>query len=355
MDLDYDEIDQLSEQEKDVFGKAFLETVRTGRFDEGGQLVGKRDRPVAASTVRGAASAVASALRRHLKRSPFHDNEGRIRPALGELIAAYQSVDPPKKSQRSITPKFLMTMYKHFVDDDGRNHGDTMNAHFVDLYLGMFFFAGRCCEYCVTKEAGRTKRLTVADVTFRDDQRLVMTVDNEMSLDMAKYVTLRFKDQKNRVKGESRTQGRTGNKILDPVSRLGYAVLRIKRRVKDWSGDTELCTIGRESNVLRITEEIALETVRSICRIYGGSKEFGFDPSEIGNRSLRSGAAMALALSPKNHPDLKIKTLGRWKSDAFLAYIRPQILELTSNLAGDMVENAATYTMTDQADMRLDF
>ena len=47
---------------------------------------------------------------------------------------------------------------------------------------------------------------------------------------------------------------------------------------------------------------------------------------------------MSLALSPKNHPTMRIMVLGRWKSDKFMKYIRPQVLELTSGLAEDMVD-----------------
>ncbi len=62
---------------------------------------------------------------------------------------------------------------------------------------------------------------------------------------------------------------------------------------------------------------------------------FGFHPHKIGNRSIRSGAAMALFL--KDHSTAKIMILGRWSSDAFLVYIRPQVLEWTNNMSRDMV------------------
>lgn len=172
-------------------------------------------------------------------------------------------------------------LYKHFVDDGGKNTGNTINAHFVDLYLGMFFFTSRCCEYCVTREPGKTTRVTVGDITFRDKRKTVITVDNEDDLKKAKYVTVRFREQKNGTKSECRTQGITGDKILDPVIRLGYAVLRIKRRVKDWDPDTQLCTIGEVANRLRITEEIALQTIRDVCRIYGGKSVLGSTPRRL--------------------------------------------------------------------------
>lgn len=43
-----------------------------------------------------------------------------------------------------------------------------------------------------------------------------------------------------------------------------------------------------------------------------------------------------MALFLANHPIEKIKILGRWRSDAFLSYIRPQVLEWTNLMAKDM-------------------
>jgi hypothetical protein len=67
--------------------------------------------------------------------------------------------------------------------------------------------------------------------------------------------------------------------------------------------------------------------------MFGGKRTFGFHPHEIGNRSIRSGATMALFL--KDHSTAKIMILGRWSSNAFLVYI--QVLEWTNNMSRDMV------------------
>jgi hypothetical protein len=38
-----------------------------------------------------------------------------------------------------------------------------------------------------------------------------------------------------------------------------------------------------------------------------------------------------------DHSPAKIMILGRWSSDAFLVYIRPQVLEWTNNVSCDMI------------------
>jgi hypothetical protein len=44
-----------------------------------------------------------------------------------------------------------------------------------------------------------------------------------------------------------------------------------------------------------------------------------------------------MALFLKNHSTAKIMILGRWSSDAFLVYIRPQVLEWANNMSRDMI------------------
>ena len=55
-----------------------------------------------------------------------------------------------------------------------------------------------------------------------------------------------------------------------------------------------------------------------------------------------------MALFLANHSPAKIMILGRWKSDAFLVYIRPQVLEWTHSMSGDMLQ------VPDFADTTLD-
>ena len=80
-----------------------------------------------------------------------------------------------------------------------------------------------------------------------------------------------------------------------------------------------------------------------VFAIPGLIEEFGFTKEEIGTRSIRSGAAMSLAVQG-GHTDEKIRILGRWKSLAFLTYIRPQVLEWSGGMAEDM---AKTKSFTD--------
>ncbi len=47
------------------------------------------------------------------------------------------------------------------------------------------------------------------------------------------------------------------------------------------------------------------------------------------------------------HPVAKIMILGRWSSDAFLDYIRPQVLEWTNQMSVDMIHHDTFFDASD--------
>ena len=147
------------------------------------------------------------------------------------------------------------------------------------------------------------------------------------------YVWILFEDQKNKQRSGSHSQRNIDNPLLCPVLRFGRAVQRIRRYTKKPTDDTPLCSVnisGRRSKF--ITQENTLLFIRKTCFYHGGKTRFGFHPHEIGNKSVRSGAAMALFL--KHHSTDKIMLLGRWKSKAFMVYIRPQVVEWAECFSG---------------------
>jgi hypothetical protein len=87
------------------------------------------------------------------------------------------------------------------------------------------------------------------------------------------------------------------------------------------------------------------DQLRHSCTLLGVSASFGFDDTEIGTKSLLSGAAMALFLM--DYFTARIMILGRWSSDAFLVYIRPQVLEWNNNMSNDMIHNDSFFDATD--------
>ena len=162
---------------------------------------------------------------------------------------------------------------------------------------------------------------------------------------MARRVTVTFENQKNGLKMDKRTHERTGDFVMCPVRRLSSLVLRILNTVPNSGPETPVSTMLREGIARVITSSELRWNLRTACTKGGGVNAFGFGASEIGTRSIRSGAAMGLFLM--NHPVAKIMILGRWSSDAFLDYIRPQVLEWTNQLSRDMIQVDSFFDATD--------
>jgi hypothetical protein len=296
-----------------------------------------------ASTIRAATGNVAAAFWDQLQQSPLHVNgEKAIRPSITSLLKAFENLDPPPKRQKALTPKLLREMYK--LSGAGLVVTDnTAQAACADLAIMAFFFAMRSCEYTTVCEPGRTKTLDVQHVVFRDSRKRIIPQDSPEA--NVEYVTVTFVDQKNGDKMDMRTQGRTGDPVLCPVKRLHALVSRIRHNVPHHSGSTTINTIHIAESTLRVTNSLLLKQIRSTCDLCGGHKTFGFHSTDIGTHSLRSGGAMALFLN--DHPVHKIMIFGRWSSDAFLAYIRPQVLERTNNMSTDMIRHDSFLDASD--------
>ena len=147
---------------------------------------------------------------------------------------------------------------------------------------------------------------------------------------------VKFEDQKNGDKMDFRSQRKSGDPTLCPVLRFIRIVQRIRKFVPRHNEHTPLCTISNAGlKTDRISQRYTLKLLRKACRIGGGREVFGFGPKDIGNRSIRSGAAMALFLT--GHSAEKIMLLGRWKSSCFLDYIRPQVIEWVNLFSVDMI------------------
>jgi hypothetical protein len=137
---------------------------------------------------------------------------------------------------------------------------------------------------------------------------------------LTEFVTIVFQDQKNGKKMDACTQCQSGHRFLCPVLRWTSAVQYIINTIPNYNDQTNLCSVLLNGEVLNISSSFVLKLLRHTCTLYGGFLTFGFHPHKIGNRSIQSGAAIALFLM--DHSPAKIMILGRWASGAFLVYIR---------------------------------
>jgi hypothetical protein len=237
-----------------------------------------------------------------------------------------------KRRQKAVTAKFLKKLIRvsGLLDPELT---DTAQAIAAEMIVAAWFFAMRGCEYSHSPRAGKTKPICAVDVVFRTKDRRTIKHQTKRT-HRAEYVTITFKNQKNGKMFDSRTQRRTGHKLLCPV--LRWSSLITRQRQMKLSPQKPIFRIRTAGKIQFINMKYVRNLLRTTCEIFGGKDEFGFDPSEIGSKSVRSGAAMALFLADVSVA--KIMILGRWSSDAFLDYIRPQVLEWTGSMSRDMTK-----------------
>jgi hypothetical protein len=190
------------------------------------------------------------------------------------------------------------------------------------LIVGAFFFAMRVCEYVKTPVPGKTKRVRLGCIHFLLRNRNRIPNNKPDLLAKAKFVPIVFEDQKNGERFEARVHEKTKDWFLCTVLCFGRAVQRVLKYNPEADESTPLSSMNsRKLKIDSITSTLTLNLTRKTCGNQGGKTMFGFDPVEIGNKSLWSGAAMLHFLM--KHSSDRIMILGRWKSRAFLDYIRP--------------------------------
>lgn len=194
-----------------------------------------------------------------------------------------------------------------------------------------YFFAMRSCEITETPVPGRTKITRLRGVTFRDHSN--KEVDHlRDDLTTARRVTVTFENQKNGLKNDRRTHERTGDSVMCPVLRLASLVKRVLKTVPKAWPDTPVSATFLNKREGKVTADTLRWNLRMACALDGGKAVFGYDLADIKTRSIQSGAIERLFLM-NQHPVVKIMILGRWSSDAFLDYIRPQVPEWTNQIA----------------------
>ena len=83
-----------------------------------------------------------------------------------------------------------------------------------------------------------------------------------------------------------------------------------------------------------------IKHLRSTCQSLGRNG-IGINPIKVGTHSIRTSFAMQLHLAGVR--DFTIMMMGRWRSLAFLRYIRPQIQEFSTDLSKLMSSGASSH------------
>jgi len=296
---------------------AFAHAVRTAEYS------GNRDHPLAASTVRDTVSALSAAFAENDRDDPVLNSQGKTHRVLQLQFNSYRNDDPSPKCQRALTLDFIIRI---FLDQ-----GTPVDCCFGPLLIMAFFFALRSCEYLNVTGPRKTKLLRIRDLRFFLNK--VDITSDLNNIHRADIVCVTFQDQKNGEKSETITMSRTNDPIACPVTQAAAIANRVLG-IPNTTPDSTINTYQSGDSIFQLSSATALIRLRRKAAEIGPTI-LGHSPEDIGLHSGRSAAAMAMVLS--GTPTYMVMLLGRWKSDAFLKYIRKQVAEFSNQVSSNMI------------------
>ena len=213
------------------------------------------------------------------------------------------------------------------------------------LLIGALFFAMRSCEYSKTdnSESKKTKMLCLRNIKFYNKTSNGYLEEVPHSSDLAilqssSCVSITFENQKNGEKDATITQHRSPPGRICPVQAWAETAHRILS-YDNTNENTTVNTFKTGGKLVQFTSKQLRQHIKSTVKSIGANR-LGIDIKRVGTHSLRTSAAMLLYLA--NVRTSTIMLLGRWKSDAFLLYLRRQVKEFTEGV---------THQMTSQPDI----
>jgi hypothetical protein len=112
----------------------------------------------------------------------------------------------------------------------------------------------------------------------------------------------------------------------------------------DKLGDIQINYVEFDGKGFTIPSSMILLKIRqAVCSL--GQEVLGFTADEVGTHSNRSGGAMGMFLA--GTPVYTIMLMGHWSSDAFMRYIRKQVLSLSHGISSRMLTFEQFYTVPD--------
>ena len=304
---------------------AFGSAVRAARFS------GPAHCQLAAGTVSDSVNHVAASFVEAGFPDPRVSETGAPSRFLQRQYKSYQNLDKNLRQQKAITASILLDMHAHAQ----LPFSTPAKRATADLAIGAFFFALRSCEYVHVTGTRRTKPLRLRNLRFFRDNKVMALDDPDLRLATALSITFEF--QKTDVRHETVHQHATGHLILCPVLCWAATV----QRILAYPGckNTSLVSTVLTNDQRKLVTSAFLSTRLQAAAKRIGEDVLGFSHLDIGTHSIRSGGAMAMYLA--GVPVFTIMLIGRWSSDAFLRYIRRQVLQFSAGVSKRMVSNQA--------------
>ena len=247
---------------------------------------------------------------------PIRDASGGLCKFLNDQIMGYEDNDPPPK-QQSPAPIQVFDLIK-------QEYSSAQDTACSQLIEGALFFGMRSCEYTKTpgQKKKRTTLLELRDITFYDHNSIVISHNHLNLITEASIVKITFRKQKNKENCQEVILRKSPNRLCSVE-----AWAKIVKRIRSYPNsndntfvNTYFCTSSGKYK--QITNDHVINMLRSAVQIIGPEK-IGVPLERVGTHTLRTSFALFMSLG--NEEDSTIMLKGRWKSNAFMRYIRGYI------------------------------
>ena len=308
-------LDECSQGERILLLSTFAESVRRNEFGTRALTC------LRASTVSSAISDIRTTFR---SVDPGLEDNGKMALNLKRQLDGYIIEDPPPSHQKALPVR----IFRYIL----QNHSNKVEEAIGQMTICAFFFVMRSCEYSSVKVKGKTELIRLSDIVFYKIKRKLNSRLDNIEQD-ATSVAITFRNQKNGEKDAMITQHRNSNELC-PVKSLA----KLTKRILNYKGtnlNSTMNTVMIDDQLVQIKSELVLNRLREVVNLFGVD-DLGFHKNEIGTHSIRSSTAMQLFLN--KFPTFQVMLIGRWSSDAFLKYIRRQVLEFSAGISESMVQ-----------------
>ena len=253
--------------------------------------------------------------------------------ALSRQLKGYIAEDPATTHQKCLPISVFRKLWKEGKTDLAQAAGQ--------LACGALFYGMRSCEYSQVSGERKTKILQLKHIRFFENNSEVKKTA-EMNLKKITKVTITFHRQKNGTKEADITMHKSNDELC-PILAWGARVKKILSH-KGTNENTPVNFVLIKNKAYYIKSRDILSFIR-LTVAFIGKEVLGFGPDDVGTHSIRSSFAMFLYL--KRVGDSRIMLQGRWRSLAFMDYVRPQVDAFSVGLSTLMTSNKDFYTVPD--------
>ena len=256
---------------------------------------------------------------------PRFNCHGRMDSRLTNLWKDWNSHDDPPRRLKPVPIQVLHAAQR--IADTAGSLALATTARM--MWIG-FFFLCRPGEYCETGYSSHLFRLCDVQL-YLGAALLDLFTASPALLRSSSFTSMTFSDQKNSIRGEKVGLAHSGHPIASPTAAIANQVIHLVANKA--SPSTPLCAFCQSGTWFYVTPSMVTDLLREAVAIVGPS--CGIAPEDISARSLRASGAMALLCS--NCDPVRIRLLGRWRSDEMLKYLHIQAPTLVQDLSQRML------------------